>query len=184
MKKLRFVKISWQKFERDCFILSKRLRELKINKIVAISRGGLVASRIFSDLLEVPISHITIASYQNIKKLKRPVITEVPTKTFEDENILIVDEVSDTGKTFKRAFSYFKNFPVHKIYTLALYIKPKTSFAPDFWQEKFNAWIIFPYEVKETSTAFQKMLKDKKRAKTRLLKVGFKKWEIDGMFEK
>lgn len=179
MKKLRFVKISWQKFERDCLVLSKKLKDLKIDKIVAISRGGLVAARIFSDLLEIAISHITIASYQNIEKLKEPVITEVPTKTFEDETILIVDEVSDSGKTFKRAFSYFKNFPVRKIYTLSLYIKSKTKFVPDFYQKKINAWIIFPYEVKETATAFKKMFKNKKKTKAKLLQLGFKKWEIE-----
>ena len=153
----------------------------RVDKIVAISRGGLVVARIFSDLLNLPISHLTIESYQDLKQKKQTRITEIPKKSFVDQQLLLVDEVSDTGKTFKRALSYFKRFPNCKLMTLCLYIKPITKPLPDFWQERFDGWIIYPYEIKETYEALVKMYKSSQKAKEKMLEVGFEEWELSNL---
>jgi hypoxanthine phosphoribosyltransferase len=179
MEKNIFVKISWKKLEKDCIGLSRKLNKVKIDRIIAISRGGLVIARIFSDLLSVPISHITIESYRDLKKEKRPIITELPSRIFHNETILIVDEISDSGKTFERALSYFCLFSNIKIFTLALYIKSKTKYIPNYYKQKINSWIIFPYELKETMKAFTKILKYKNKVINKMKLVGFNKWEIE-----
>lgn len=183
MKNLKFQKISWKEFERNCFKLAHRIKTLpdKIDTIVAISRGGLVPARILSDLLSMYISHITISSYNDLKQKKETVITESPSRSFRNETILLVDEVSDSGKTFKRALSYFSNFHIKKIYTLAPYLKPKSKFVPDFWAVKSPDWFIFPYELKETVNAFKKMYKTEKLVIKKLQDVGYTNWEIDNL---
>lgn len=178
---MKFIKISWEQYEQDCIALAKKVSQSKvgINRMVVISRGGLVIGRIFSDLLNLPISHITISSYSDLKKKKDIRITEVPKKTFTDEKLLLLDEISDSGKTFERARSYFKKFPNCKTLTACLYIKPITKPLPDFWQEKYDGWVIFPYEVKETYDAFVKMFKSIEKAKEKMNQVGFENWEIN-----
>ena len=52
---IKFLKVTWNDFEDDCIELSKKIKDIKIHKIIAISRGGLVASRILSDLLTIKI---------------------------------------------------------------------------------------------------------------------------------
>ena len=177
---MNFRKISWEKYEKDCLILAKKIKstKLRFDKIVAISRGGLAAARIFSDLLELPISHITIESYKDLKQKKQTRITEIPKKSFDNKKLLLIDEIADSGKTFKRAVGYYKRFKNCDIYTLALYIKPITNPLPDFWQERFDGWIIFPYEIRETYHAFVKMFKSPQAAKKKMIEVGFKEWEI------
>ncbi|OGK38341.1 hypothetical protein A3F03_02115 [Candidatus Roizmanbacteria bacterium RIFCSPHIGHO2_12_FULL_41_11] len=184
MNEMKFIKISWTQFAKDCISLTKRLEDKKIDKIVAITRGGLVVARILSDLLDVPISHITIASYANLQQQKVPRVTEASSNNYHGQTILITDEVSDTGHTFKRALSYFENLSVGRIYTLATYIKPKTIYTPDFYQRTINAWIIFPYEIKETADAFMKMYKDKNLVKKKLTEVGYEPWEIVAVIDK
>src|SRR3990167_749393 len=176
---MNFHKISWQQYEKDCFTLARKIKQFKSDKIVAISRGGLVAARIFSVLLDLSISHITIESYQNLKKKKYVTITEVPSTHFNNKSILLVDEIGDSGRTLARALSYFKSFNVKKILSLALYVKSKTKPLPDFWAKKIDAWVIFPYEVRETYTAFLKLFKTKEKTREKLLEVGFENWEID-----
>lgn len=178
---MQFHKISWLKYHKDCLMLAKKLKAEKIDKIVAISRGGLVVARILSDLLLIPISHITIESYKDLKRKKHAIITETPTSNFQRQTILIVDEIADSGRTFKRALSYFKNFQIKKIFTLALYIKSRTKPIPDFWSQKIDAWIIFPYEVRETYEAFVKLFKSKEKARAKMLEVGFKGWEFQSI---
>jgi len=177
---MNFIKISWEKYQKNCIVLAKKIQNsrLKINRIVVISRGGLVAGRILSDLLKLPISHITVSSYTDLKQKKDIKITEVPKKIFSNEALLLVDEISDSGRTFKRASSYFLEFSHCKIYTLALYIKPKTQPKPDFYLDSINGWVIFPYEVKETCDAFIKIFRSSAKAKKKMLEIGFKDWEI------
>lgn len=179
MSDIVFHKVSWEQFERDCIKLAGMLKGKKIDKIVAISRGGLVAARILSDLLSVPISHITISSYQNLRQEKEPFIDETPSKTFSHEAILLVDEICDTGKTFERALSYFRNFTVKKIYSLAPYTKSHASYEPDFFVHMIDAWIIFPYEIAETKKAFMNLYKDPDLVQKKMLEVGFHEWELE-----
>lgn len=176
MKNPRFEKVRWDQYEKDCLKVVQSFKKISLDKIVAISRGGLVAARILSDLLSVSISHITISSYKDLRQKKEAIIDEFPSRPFKNETILLVDEICDTGKTFERAISYFKSLQPKKIYTLALYLKPKSHFVPDFWVKKTDAWVIFPYELRETYQAFIKLYKSK--AKQKLIEVGFKKWEI------
>lgn len=176
-----FHKLPWQTFYQDCLFLGEKIisSKIKLNRIIAISRGGLVPARILSDFLQLPISNIVISSYSNLKQLKEPEIIEVAPFKWKNENLLIVDEVSDTGKTFKRALKYFNNKPIKKIYTASPYIKPKTSFIPDFYLKKIDAWIVFPYDLRETYEAILKQEKDKNKTIKKMKKIGFKNWEIE-----
>jgi hypoxanthine phosphoribosyltransferase len=178
---MRFFKLSWEQFYKDCLFLGKKIKEskVKIDRLIAISRGGLIPARVLSDFLQLPISNIVISSYTNLKQLKEPEIIEVSKIDLNDKSILIVDEVSDTGKTFVRALKYFKKKPVKNIFTCAPYIKPKTKFFPNFYQKIIDAWIVFPYDLRETYEAFLKEEKDKEKAIEKMKKVGFSSFELD-----
>ena len=181
MSELKFHKISWSQLERDCLNLYKAtMEDLKVDKIISISRGGTVVSRIFSDVLgTLPISHFSISSYHDLKKQEHPVITEQFNSNLNDKTVLIVDEVSDTGETFQIAIDHIRQFNPKKIYTLAPYIKPHTKFKPDFWEQNIDAWIIFPYDVRETAEGFVKMFGSKEQAKQKMKELDFKEWEIE-----
>ena len=181
MTQIKFHKLTWTQIHKDCLILYKKhLSSIEIDKIVSISRGGNVMSRIFSDLLgNLPISHFTISSYHDLKKQKHPVITEQLNTDLEDKTVLIVDEVSDTGETFDIAIDHIRRFNPKKIYTLAPYIKPHTKFRPDFWEKNIDAWIVFPYDIRETAEGFMKLFGNKERAKEKMKEIGFEPWEIE-----
>ncbi len=172
---MNFHFINWQKFEEMAEELAYVLHQkgCKAEIIVAISRGGLVLARILSDFLKLPIYNIAIESYSEIGKNKEPVITQdLGSADIAGKNILLVDEICDTGKTFERAVGYLSGVvgeglttlpmgqvvrPVptddHKtsiITTACLVLKSHSSFAPDFFVEKIDKWVIFPYEIRET----------------------------------
>lgn len=175
---MKFAKISWERFEKDCIKLAKKVKKLPIDRIVAIARGGLVAGRLFSDFLDLPVSGITIFSYKNMKQKKETKITETPSSSFENQTILIVDDVADSGKTFELAVKFFQQKKVKKTYTAAVYYKSHTKFLPDFTSRKIDKWIIYPYELKETFTSFVEMFGSPKKAKEKMKGVGFKNWEL------
>lgn len=178
---MNFLKLSYNQLQKDCIRLYRRdLSSLRVDLIISITRGANTISHLYSDLMGlVPITHITISSYKGTQKLRKPIVTEAPTKMIEGKIILIVDDVSDTGATFELALDFFKNKKAKKIYTLSPYIKPHTTFVPDFWIKRTSDWIVFPYEIRDTYESFLKLTGSRKLALKKMKDVGFKKHELD-----
>lgn len=173
-----FIKISWEKLYKDCVTLSKKVQEAKADEIIAISRGGVVMGRLLSDFLSLPMSNISMQSYIGTMQTKEPEIVAGLTKDIRGKTILLVDDVADTGKTFKKAVPYLEGLGAKKVYAVAPYSKPQAIFFPDFWVEKTASWIIFPYEVWEVQEEMAKMFNSNEKAKDTLLKLGAEEWEL------
>lgn len=170
----KFLTLSWNDFHDACFDLSKKIKQKKIkfDRILAISRGGLVVARILSDFLNLPISVFTMVAYTGINKCKQAKVVEGLKIEPKGETVLLIDEVADSGGTYKEALSYLKVAP-NKIYTCAPYIKSWTKYKPDFWQVESDKWIIFPYEIKETIDELRKNM-----TLSELKKLGFPKKQV------
>jgi hypoxanthine phosphoribosyltransferase len=176
---MQFKRISWTQLEKDTLKTVAEIKDIKFDKIISISRGGLVVSRIVSDILSIQISHIVISSYIGNQKQGKPYICELPGGNFYQQNILIVDEVSDTGDTLKQAVPFVKNLSPKKIATFAPYIKSRTKFIPDYYSQKTDDWIIFPYDIRETYENFMKEFGSKKEALFKMQEIGFQDWELE-----
>ena len=178
---MKFHRISWIELEKQCLELAIKTKNLKFDRIICISRGGLVWARVLSDLLSIPVSHLTVATYADLKQVKTPIVTESPKKLPDKEVWLVVDEICDTGKTFQAVKKYLNKSHSKRIYTLAPIIKPHSEFVPDYWVKNIDAWVIFPYEIKETYQAFIKIYGTKEKAKKKLIDQGIKDWQIDSI---
>ena len=137
--------INWE----DCEGLCKKLHEkidFKFDHILCISRGGLILGRLLSEYSEKPLSIISVKSYNGEKKED----LKIGTISFIEElcgNILIVDDVVDSGETFTKVLEYLKNnFQFDNVKTASIYFKNNENFKPDFFVEETDKWIIFPYE--------------------------------------
>jgi len=120
-----------------------------IDRIVAISRGGLTLGHLLSDFLRIPIATFTIQSYTDIQNQGEIKIVE-PLKTrIRGKKVLIVDDVADSGKTLERAIAYVKRFGPTDITTVTMFYKPRSVYRPDYFAEETTKWILFPYEPTE-----------------------------------
>ncbi len=131
----------------------------KIDEVVAISRGGLTLGHLLTDLLRVPISTFTIQSYTDIQEQGEVKITKPLTTPIHDKHVLLVDDVSDSGKTIKRALEYLKTQQPKGVTTLTMFYKPHSVFKPDYFAKETSAWILFPYEPTEMITNMMKNMK-------------------------
>jgi len=164
MKKANMVWLS----SRDTDLLCKRLAE-KIDKsefkpdmIVAVVRGGMVPSRMLSDLLDVSdILSVRIKFYTAPgKTAQEPMVRQMPDESlFKGKKILIVDDVADSGRTLALAKSLFEKGV--EVRTATLHYKPLSSIIkPDYFVEETSAWIVYPWEREETE---RDMLDEKKK---------------------
>ncbi len=124
----------------------------KADLIVAIARGGLIPARIFTDLLQTKeLTTITIQYYVGIGKTRtQPLIKQCLTTPLAAKKVLLVDDISDGGKSLQLAKEHLRELGAAEIKIATLYRKPKTQTPPDFCEKETDCWVVFPWDTKET----------------------------------
>ncbi len=165
-RKFRCEIISWNRVIKDSENLAKIIKKsgYKIDIIVAIGRGGYVPARILcdylliKDLTSIKVEHWGTAVSSKEAKIKFPLSGDIKNK-----NVLLVDDVTDTGETLRVSLDYLKTFKPYKIKTAVLIHKICSRFLPDYFVRKVIKWrwIIFPWHVHEDITEFVKRVAEK-----------------------
>ncbi|MCX6792104.1 MAG: phosphoribosyltransferase family protein [Candidatus Gottesmanbacteria bacterium] len=148
---IHYLPVSWRIYHETARRLAATMLDHTepIDQIVAISRGGLTLGHLLTDLLRIPISIITIQSYTDIRTSGVAVLTEKLQNSIKRKHILLVDDVSDSGKTLVRATKYLTRAGAKKITTVTMFYKPHSVFRPDYFAKQTTKWILFPYEPTE-----------------------------------
>jgi hypothetical protein len=134
-------------------------RDIKIDVIVGISRGGLIPARLLSDFLLVPEIKIVSAGFYlgPKRRLEKPVIISPIKEELNGKIVLLVDDVADTGETLMEIEKHLYEKGAGKVYTAVIYTKPWNKARVDFYVKRTEAWIIFPWERVETISQLSKM---------------------------
>ena len=145
--------------------------------IVGIARGGLVPSRILADLLETrDFAIITIEYYLGInQKSKEPVLKQCLHTQLPDKKVLLVDDVSDGGRSLQLAKKHLQEQGAKEIRIATVYCKPGTITKPDYFEKETSHWIVFPWEAKETMAKIMQKTEGQRATRkeiTNLVKAG------------
>ena len=153
---MEFLRLTWNDIEDMCDRIAEEVkkREFHIDVIVAVSRGGLIPARILSDRLEVRlITSISIVFYDDIgKRLEYPRLVQGISneRLVKDKNILLCDDIVDTGESLEVAINHLKELKPKNILSTSLLVKPHTKLYPAIFEHETESWVIFPWEKKET----------------------------------
>jgi hypoxanthine phosphoribosyltransferase len=164
---IQYLPVSWKTYHETAQNLAATVLDHTepIDQIVAISRGGLTLGHLLTDLLRIPISIITIQSYTDIQTSGEAVLTAKLQNSIKHKHILLVDDVSDSGKTMRRATKYLTRAGAKKITTVTMFYKPRSIFRPDYFARLTNKWIIFPYEPIEMILLISKQMQSAGKSK-------------------
>lgn len=163
-KKLACELITWDRFYALCQQLSSLIiaNHYRPDVIVAIARGGYAPARILADYLGVmDLVSIRIEHYRGTHKEPQAVIKNSLLTNLDQQQILIVDDVSDTGDTFRAAMQHVEQHSIpKKIKTAAIHHKVVSNYVPDFYANKVTEWrwIIYPWAVIEDLTSLIKSM--------------------------
>jgi hypoxanthine phosphoribosyltransferase len=149
---LKFIAPTWDEIYSQCITLAEGLlQNKKYNAIVGVSRGGLALTRIMSDLLDVHDVMITRCEhYTDLGKTRRrPVITQKIQGTLKGKDVVLIDDVADSGKSLVTIKKYLLRKRPKSLTVATLYIKPWTVMMPDSYVGNTDAWIVFPWELYE-----------------------------------
>lgn len=142
--------VSWDQFHRDCRALSWKLAGSgkKWHTIVAITRGGLVPAAIICRELNIRlIETICIASYNDYSRQGELVVKKNISKELTKnggKNVLIVDDLTDTGKT-----AAIVRDIIPQAHFATLYAKPQGKPLVDTYitEVSQDTWIYFPWDM-------------------------------------
>lgn len=133
--------------------LEIRRSGFKADLIVGVSRGGWAPARILSDLLDnARTANMKIEFYTGLgKTAAKPRVTQPISESISGKTALVVDDVSDTGKSLKAATEHLLGNGAVSVKTVTVYFKPHSIFKPDYFADTTSDWIIFPWERLEAT---------------------------------
>lgn len=147
--------VDWQEFDDISECLAKKIEdsEEKFEHILAVNRGGLLLGRLFSDYFDLPLAVISAKAYHKGKeKMLKNVTISSKISSLEELNgrVLLVDDKVESGSTVEAIKKYLGSIPkIECVKTAVMFKTDKTREQPDYYAQKENEWVKFPYEKKE-----------------------------------
>ena len=156
--------ISWSEVQRLCLRLAKLVREsdYRPDIVVAIGRGGYVPARLLCDYLDImaltsiKIEHYLSGSY----KQEQAVIRYPLCSAIENQRVLLVDDVNDSGDTLDVALQHLHSFQPREVRTAVMHHKACTHFTVDYQAKRITKWrwLIYPWARVEDISDFMQRL--------------------------
>ena len=143
--------VSWDQFHRDARALAWRLSGVgPFKAIVCITRGGLVPAAIVSRELGIRlIETVCIASYHDYQNqggldVIKPVSPGVLALGGEGADVLVIDDLVDTGKTAQVVRTMLPRAHIATVYAKPLGRPVVDTFVTEVSQD---TWIYFPWDM-------------------------------------
>ena len=152
MSSEKIVCVSWSEIHRALGVLANRvLSDEKPDALVLIAKGGLIPGRILADFIKVDdMGFVEVKFYRGIGvRGERPYLKFTMLPPLTNRDVLIVDDVVDSGRTMQLVVEYISSFKARSIRTLAIYVKPWSSYIPDYYYAQIDKWVVFPWEICE-----------------------------------
>ena len=140
--------LSWDDIHRASKALARKIHaqtDQEYTGILAITRGGLIPAGIIARELGIRlIDTISVHSYAGQDQQKELKILKQPVLENGGAGWLVIDDLSDSGNTFRAVREIFPN-----AHNATLYAKPKGVDAIDTYIQDVgqNVWIHFPWDL-------------------------------------
>ena len=179
--KAKYITPSWNDLDSLTLQVAQKIIKAKINfdLVIALAKGAWPMSRSFLDYTNIKeLASLGIKFYSGInEKLTKPnIYQEIPIDV-KNKNVLIFDDVADTGESLAFTQNYLLKKGASKVKTATLFLKPWSTVIPDFYSTTTDAWIIFPFEKREMKNLLGKNWKqngqNQKEILKRYAKLGF-----------
>lgn len=157
--------VSWEEMHRNSKALAWRLIDKgPWDGIVAITRGGMVTACIVARELDIKlIETFCISSYDH-KDNRGPDIIKMPEKAGDGKNWLVIDDLVDSGNTFKIAREHLPEAHYACVYAKPDGVPTVETFITEVSQD---TWIHFPWDLEARYSTPIADIKDSRHAAER-----------------
>lgn len=150
---IAFEFVWWERLYELCFRLYEQIIDSSYHPdvIVGVARGGWIPARILSDLFFTrDTANVKVDLYRGIyARDQAPQISQKIPRDMKWERPLLVDDISDTGDSLIIAGEHLQQRGYKSPRTATMHMKPWTKLIPDYYVVKTEAWVVYPWELKE-----------------------------------
>lgn len=155
--------VSWQTVQRLSRELAHAIRDsgFRPDIVVAIGRGGYVPARVVCDCLHMErMTGIKVEHYSATRKQREVVIRYPLNVDLAGQDVLVVDDVNDSGDTLEAVVAYLRGFSPRALKTAVLHEKAVTRYQADYVGKHLKAWrwYVYPWAVVEDVSSFLRAL--------------------------
>ncbi|MFB6234084.1 MAG: phosphoribosyltransferase [Halopenitus sp.] len=147
---------NWEYIYGLCRNVSNQVKraEFEPDVVVALARGGWFAGRCLCDFLGLnDLTSLKMEHYVGTaEKADEPQVRyPMPEGSVEDKDVLIIDDIADTGGSIERAQEYVNERNPNEVRTATLQLLQTSEFDPDYVGEQLEewAWIVYPWNFIE-----------------------------------
>ncbi|WP_336362947.1 phosphoribosyltransferase [Halalkalicoccus salilacus] len=147
---------NWEYIYGLCRTVSTEVKrsEFEPDVVVALARGGWFAGRCICDFLGLDdLTSLKMEHYVGTaEKTGEPQIRyPMPEGSVEGKDVLIIDDIADTGGSIERAHEYVTDRDADQVRTGTLQLLQTSEFEPDFVGERLEewAWVVYPWNFIE-----------------------------------
>ncbi|GGN17683.1 phosphoribosyltransferase [Halarchaeum nitratireducens] len=147
---------NWEYIYGLCRDVSEQVKEADFEPdvIVALARGGWFAGRCLCDFLGLnDLTSLKMEHYVGAaEKSDEPEVRyPMPEDTVEGKDVLVIDDIADTGGSIERAHEYVDERGADEVRTATLQLLGTSAFDPDYVGERLEqwAWVVYPWNFIE-----------------------------------
>lgn len=136
----------------DYHTMLKNLKEVitpSPNIIISIGKGGSIPGVILAELFECNNLNLGLKSYNGSERGKIFEYQSIDNfSSLRDANLLLIDDIADSGETFQYAWRKFVGNGCDRIQTASVFYKPCSIFKPNYFCKEISSdcWIVQPWE--------------------------------------
>ena len=139
---MKQVFLSYHDIHTDCIELAKKIKKkYKPEKLIIISRGGLIPGSIIANYLGIQdVDVIALKTYADRKRSKE---IKVYKRIKSEKKLVVIDDLVDSGETAKIVKEMMPNSKFVVLYAKTSGKKQADLHLYDF---KDSDWLVFPWE--------------------------------------
>ena len=148
--------INWEYIYGLCRDVAEVVRDdsFEPDVVVALARGGWFAGRCICDFLGLDdLTSLKMEHYVGTaQKSGEPEIRyPMPEGSVEGKDVLIIDDIADTGGSIRHAHEYVEDRGAASIRTATLQLLGTSEFQPDYVGERLQewTWVVYPWNFIE-----------------------------------
>ena len=155
--------VDWKEYNKTVEKLAIQIHEsgYKPTLLVGIMRGGAPMIDVLSRVFKLKCAYLAVESYsgKGVEDEQGDIVFSREMSSIAKNmggNILLCDDLSDTGITLNKSVDWLKAYnpikdKIENIKTATLWKKNKSTFEPDYCAVRLpdNPWIVQPFEVYE-----------------------------------
>jgi hypoxanthine phosphoribosyltransferase len=166
-EKMKCKIVSFEEVYEMAKLLSEKVKSSNYEPttVVGLARGGWIPARLMCDFLGITdLISLKVEHWLETGKTKDEATIKYPiTSSMTEKKILIIDDITDTGKSIITSIEYLKKLDPEEIRIGVMQYIPQSECKPDYYGEKVTewTWFIYPWNlIEDISTLIVRLMSD------------------------